>query len=258
MNNDIYINILKSLVMLTNEANCWLIGSSSLVLLAQNYNHNSYKKFQNDTELFKTRDLDFIVIHDHDILDQLQQIGTITISKVIASQYKSLMFQTRNIHCIGSYKLRLGRSDTLSGSIIKNLIGDRNIEFNIDIIRVCTKTVRKAINTWPVSETKRNFAVYQYNHQLIHTEISDVSHHRDLRALTICNMIETLKAKYHLYGSAIHPYTVTGDKVNRIQYSFKNKLLEDDSITGSQQRLYDVLNGNSIELNQYIDIPFYD
>ncbi len=253
--NKTYINILKSLAILTNEQNCWLIGSSCLILLAQNFCTTNYQKFNNDG--FRQRDLDFVVTRNYDIIIKLSQIGTLRRKKHINAKYKSIMLQTRNINCISSYVFKLGCSHTLSGSIIKNMSNGIPIEFSIDIIEINTSTVKDSMLLWPVCETKRNFAVYCAKNELCYTELSNVSHCKNLTKKTICNMIETLKTNCHLHGSSEYSCTLSGDKVNRIPYSEDNELLQDDSILGKQRRLYDVLKGNSIELARYIDMPMY-
>ena len=254
VSNKTNINILKSLVMLTDEQNCWLIGSSCLVLLAQNFKTSYYQNFNNKNENFKPRDLDFVATCNYNLLDKLLEIGTLTQKKHTRSNYRSLMFKTRNIYCISSYIFKLGSSTTLAGSIIKNMTNGESIEFNIDIIRITTETIKQSMLNWPIAETKRNFAVYCYQNELCYTEISKVSRCRYLKQKTICNMIECLKTTYHLHGSPEYSCTLTGDKINRIPYSENNELLTDDSPLGKQRRLYDVLDGNSIELAKYIDI----
>lgn len=256
ISNKKYINILKNLLIYTDKKNCWLIGSSCLVLLSQGYPGNNYKYFLNDTEVFKSRDLDFVTTIQHNLYEKLCMMGKLELVKSVNSGYKSLMFRSRNIINVDTFIFELGNPKTEIGYIIKNLINHKKIILSIDLITVSTDTIKDSVSYWPIAETKRNIGLYYENNEIQYTELTDISIYHDLSEYTLGNMIETLKNLLQLCGSPIYSYSLTGDKINKISYK-NNDLIHDDTSLGKQKRLYDVLNGNSIELAELIDIPCY-
>lgn len=253
--NDIYINTLKSIVQFTNKDKCWLIGSGGLVLLSQGYPSDNYKQFIHDTETFKQRDLDLVITPDYDIVKRLKKIGTLIELKSTDMEYKSLIFKSRMISNISTYEFSLGNSKTLMGKIVKSLSSNVLVKFTIDVITTLTTNIGDILSIWPIAETKRNFGVYICDGNIRYRELIDVSEKcKNLSDTTLCNTIETLKHMMHLYGSNKLGYTRTGDKLNRKPFDV-DALKTEDILLGKQHRLYDVLNGNSIELAKHINIP---
>lgn len=254
--NDIYINTLKSISQFTSYDKCWIIGSGALLLLSQGYPGDNYKRFMN-SENFKRRDLDIVIADDYDIVHKLMKIGSITEIKTTDMSYKSLMFRSRMISKITTYDFVLGNTSTTSGMVIKNLVNDINVNFTIDVIELIGDNIKPILSEWPISETKRNFGVYYHNRTIQYTELVKVTHRcKNLTDTTLCNTIESLKTLMHHYGSNMMGYTQTGDKVNRKTFDTAY-LKSGDIVLGKQHRLYDVLNGNSVELAKYINIPLY-
>lgn len=251
--NELYVNVLKSMSMLTDKKECWIIGSSALVLLSQGFPTKFYKKMINDSEDFCKRDIDFVVTSNYDIISKLRTLGSMNLSKTTKLQYQSLMFKTRNISKIESYEFKLGNTNDAIGPLLTSILDYKEIKINIDIVTLNGSIISNMVFNWPVPETKRNFGVYYRNGILSYDEITYTNKYKNLSSYSLCNMIETLKNLQHHYGSPITGYTMVGDKVKRNPYNYRH-YTEDQSSTSMQSRLYHVLLGNSIELVKHIHI----
>jgi hypothetical protein len=257
--NDIYINTLKSIIQFTNKDKCWIIGSSGLVLLSQGYPNKYYKQFINDDndDIFKKRDVDVITTSDYDIVKQLKKLGVMRKIKSTNMGYKSLIFKSRMISNISTYEFELGNHRTILGKIVKQFVNNIKVNFTMDIITTLTNNITDILTIWPITETKRNFGVYKNRNEICYTELTEITDVcKKFTDMTLCNTIETLKNMMHIYGSNKLGYTQTGDKIKRKEFDI-NRLKTDDKLLGKQYRLYDVLNGKSVELAKFINIPCY-
>lgn len=256
MTEDNYIKVLKCIALLTDPKNCWMIGSSSLILLSHGLSGKKYQKFKVDN--FKLRDIDLIQTSGYNVVNELLKIGSMTLLKTVKTEYGSIMLNERRIESIETYSFKIGCGNNNFSKMIKCLSNNINIDISIDIITISNDfSIKEVVSEWPITETKRNFAIFQDGiNNISFTELKNVKNYIKINNNLLCNTIETLKHLNHYYGSPIRGYCQTGDKIEREKYSPRN-LSIDDNITGKYKRLMDVLNGRSIELIKPIKIRSY-
>lgn len=255
MTDNDYFKVLKSLVLFTNPKDCWMIGSSPLVLLSNGLSGKCYQEFKK--EGFKQRDIDFLQTSKNEIVDTLKDLGTMTPTKIVNVKYNVLLDQ-RCIKSIENYTFKIGEGKSSMSKVIKCLTDGVGIEISIDVITLARDVpIKLALSMWPVSETKRNFGIYcTEESDIVFTELRTVERCIDLSAKTLCNTIETIKHLYHYNGSSKRDCYMTGDCSTREVYDAEKLHLE-DNILGKHKRLMDVLNGVSVELIKPIHFDSY-
>jgi len=245
-----HMKILRAIVELTRRGYCQVIGSTCKLIAHGTTND------ENIIQNIKNRDIDIIQARLSHVETKLNTIGTLRLIKSNKAEYGTPMFDARNIACINTYEFKLG-NNTAIGRIISNL-HKSNYTVKIDIITLTTDSIMNATNYWPISEAKRNWAVFKDDstNSIGFTELKTIPEEAlDLSAETLCNAIETLKHILHLHGSTKLGYTKSGDKL--IREKFDTKKLHVFDTLGHQKKINDLTNGISIELIKPIEIPLY-